>query len=61
MLIKSGGIQCTPAPPNVSHNPLPNHRNQRANTITLEKDYELKGTITEATRTPPWATPLITV
>jgi len=41
MLIKSGDIQCTPTPPNVNRNSLPNHRNQGINMITLDEDYDL--------------------
>lgn len=66
LLIKSRAIQYTPIPPNVNHNPLPNQKNQGVNTITLEEDYDLKGTIvtigsTEATKKAPWAALLITV
>ncbi|OIS97904.1 hypothetical protein A4A49_52056 [Nicotiana attenuata] len=44
-LIKRGAIQCTLTPPNVNRNPLPNHQNQRANMITLDEEYDLKGTV----------------
>ncbi|XP_019263737.1 PREDICTED: zinc finger BED domain-containing protein RICESLEEPER 2-like [Nicotiana attenuata] len=65
-LIKSGAIQCTPTLPNVNCNPLPNERNQGANMITLDEEYDLKGTIitigyTEVARFPPRRTLMITV
>nr|XP_009587084.1 uncharacterized protein LOC104084833 [Nicotiana tomentosiformis] len=64
-LIKSGAIQCTPASPNVNRNLLPNHQNQGANMVTLDEEYDLKGTIvtignTKAARVPPRRTSMIT-
>nr|XP_009616645.1 uncharacterized protein LOC104109133 [Nicotiana tomentosiformis] len=66
MLIKSGNIQCTPAPPNVNHILLPNHQNCGVNMITLDEEYDLKGTIVtignaEAARIPPQRAPMIIV
>ncbi|MCE5166178.1 hypothetical protein HAX54_015398 [Datura stramonium] len=38
-------IKCTPAPPNVNNNPLPNYGNQGVNMITLHGEYGMRGTI----------------
>uniref|UniRef100_M1DW54 Uncharacterized protein n=1 Tax=Solanum tuberosum TaxID=4113 RepID=M1DW54_SOLTU len=38
-LIKRGVIKCTPAPPNVNNNPLPNHENRKVNMVTLDEEY----------------------
>ncbi|MCD7459259.1 hypothetical protein HAX54_040459 [Datura stramonium] len=32
-------------PPNVNNNPPPNHRNQRVNMVTLDEEYDMRGTI----------------
>lgn len=66
MLIKSGESQCTPAPPNMNHNPLLYHKNQWVNMITLEEDYDLIGTIvtignTDAAGTILQTAPFITI
>ncbi|MCE3216252.1 hypothetical protein HAX54_005742 [Datura stramonium] len=41
-LIKNGTIKCTPAPPNVNSNSLPNHGNQGVNIITLDEEYDMR-------------------
>ncbi|KAG5576044.1 hypothetical protein H5410_056178 [Solanum commersonii] len=38
-LMKRGVIKCTPAPPNVNNNPLPNHENRKVNMVTLDEEY----------------------
>ncbi|KAG5587965.1 hypothetical protein H5410_048399 [Solanum commersonii] len=38
-LIRKGIIKCTPAPPNVNNNPLPNHQNQKVCMVTLDDEY----------------------
>jgi len=65
-LIKSEAIQCTLTPPNVNRNPVPNHQNQGDNMITIDQEYDLKGTIitignAEAARIPPQKSPIITI
>ncbi|KAG5599652.1 hypothetical protein H5410_031022 [Solanum commersonii] len=39
-LIRRGVIKCTPMPPNVNNNPLPNHENWEVNIVTLDDEYE---------------------
>ncbi|KAG5590750.1 hypothetical protein H5410_041264 [Solanum commersonii] len=36
---RRGVIKCTPSPPNVNNNPLPNHKNQEVNMVTLDDEY----------------------
>ncbi|XP_049405282.1 uncharacterized protein LOC125868753 [Solanum stenotomum] len=38
-LIRRGVIKCTPTPPNVNNNPLPNHENREVNMVTLDDEY----------------------
>uniref|UniRef100_M1DDA9 Polyprotein n=1 Tax=Solanum tuberosum TaxID=4113 RepID=M1DDA9_SOLTU len=37
--IRRGVIKCTPAPPNMNNNPLPNHENRKVNMVTLDDEY----------------------
>ncbi|KAG5599489.1 hypothetical protein H5410_030859 [Solanum commersonii] len=39
-LIRRGLTKCTPSPPNVKNNPLPNHENQKVNMVTPDEEYE---------------------
>ncbi|KAH0644537.1 hypothetical protein KY284_032421 [Solanum tuberosum] len=38
-LIKKEVIKCTPVPPNMNNNPLPNHEIQEVNMVTLDEEY----------------------
>ncbi|XP_055800430.1 uncharacterized protein LOC129869872 [Solanum dulcamara] len=65
-LIRRGIIKCTPTPPNVNNNPLPNHENREVNMISLEEEYNLGETITPVWNAEEAATaspvqPIITV
>ncbi|KAF3658446.1 hypothetical protein FXO38_13198 [Capsicum annuum] len=44
-LIKEGVIQLKRAPPNVNNNPLSNYENAHVNTITIDEECNLEGTI----------------
>ncbi|KAG5576197.1 hypothetical protein H5410_056331 [Solanum commersonii] len=36
---RRGVIKCTPAPPNMNNNPLPNYENREVNMVTLDEEY----------------------
>ncbi|KAG5586649.1 hypothetical protein H5410_047083 [Solanum commersonii] len=38
-LARRGVIKCTPTPPNVNNNPLPNHENWKVNMVTMDDKY----------------------
>ncbi|KAG5599949.1 hypothetical protein H5410_031319 [Solanum commersonii] len=38
-IVTRGVIKCTPTPPNVNKNPLPNHENREVNMVTLDEEY----------------------
>ncbi|KAG5615843.1 hypothetical protein H5410_015667 [Solanum commersonii] len=62
-LIKRGVIKCTPTPPNVNNNPLPNHENREVNMVTLDDKYGTPNypNIDEADAMTSSAQPVITV
>ncbi|XP_015169313.1 uncharacterized protein [Solanum tuberosum] len=62
-LIRRGVIKCTPAPPNVNNNPLPNHENREVNIVTLDDEYGTPDypNIDEADAMTSSAQPVITV
>ncbi|KAG5614710.1 hypothetical protein H5410_014534 [Solanum commersonii] len=62
-LIRRGVIKCTPAPPNVNNNPLPNHENREVNIVTPNDEYGSPDypNIDEADDMTSLAQPVITV